>query len=352
MILSKNTEILIGHANIKYYKGIGYNVNKGDRVLIDIIDLRKGTPIKIDVKCDICGYENRIYLQKYYMNFDKYNYYSCFKCCGEKIKITNNKKYGVDNPSQSELIKNKKKETTLKNYGVENPSQSESIKKLKCETMMKNYGVEYVFQSNELQKNMKKTKLEKYGDENYHNIEKSKITNLEKYCFENVSQSDIIKKRKCETSLINYGVEYPVKLDIIKQKSKKTCLKKYGVEHAMQNKNIFIKSFLTSNKIHKYKNTNIFYQGSYEKDFLDKYLDKIEIDKIDKIKYIFENKVKYYYPDFYYKKLNLIIEIKSDYTLINELYKNLAKQKSCIEQGYNFIFIVNKDYSIFENVVF
>jgi len=352
MILDKTAEILIGHVNFKYYLSVGYNINKGDKVLINIADLRKGTQIKINVKCDICGCENRIYLQKYYQNFDRQNYYSCINCSDTKRKITNKKKYGVENPSQSELIKNKKKETTLKNYGVENPSQSESIKKLKCETMMKNYGVEYVLQSDELQKNMKKTKLERYGDENYHNIEKSKITNFEKYCFENVSQSDIIKKRKCETSLINYGVDNVLKSDEVKNKIKATCLKKYGVEHPMQNKNIFIKSFLTSNKIHKYKNTDIFYQGSYEKDFLDKYLNKIEIDKIDKIKYIFDDKIKYYNPDFYYKKLNLIIEIKSDYTLINELYKNLAKQKSCVEQGYNFIFIVNKDYSIFENFVF
>ena len=34
------------------------------------------------------------------------------------------KKYGVENPSQSEEFKNKKKETSIKNYGVEYPNQN------------------------------------------------------------------------------------------------------------------------------------------------------------------------------------------------------------------------------------
>ena len=279
-------------------------------------------------------------------------YYSCNKCSDIKRKIFNNIKYGTDNVSQSDIIKAKKIETTLKNYGVENPSQSEGIKKIKCETMMKNYGVEYVFQSDKLQNDMKKTKIERHGDENYNNREKANETCLIKYGCENPSQSYLIKKRKCVTSMINYGVENVFSSLEIIDKIKKTMMLKYGVEYAMQNRELFTKSKLTSNKVCRYKNTDIFYQGSYEKDFLDIYLNKITVDKIDKIQYIFENKIKYYHPDFYYKKLNLIIEIKSDYTLINELYKNLAKQKSCIDQGYNFIFIINKDYTIFEDIVF
>jgi hypothetical protein len=293
MILDKNAEILIGNANIKYYLSVGYDVSKGDKVLININDLRRGTPIKINVKCDICGVENKIYLQKYHFNKDRCGYYSCVKC-------SDNIKYGADNVSQSEIIKDKKKET------------------------------EYVFQSDKLQDNIKKTKLERYGNENFTNRKKSNETCLEKYGVENVSQSDIIKKRKCETSIINYGVEYP-----------------------SQNKDVFNKQQKSALRLIKYKNTDLYYQGTYELDFLDKYYDKLEISKNKKsIKYIYKNKIKYYHPDFYFDKLNLIIEIKSDYTLVKELDKNLAKQKSCVEFGYNFIFIINKDYSIFEDIVF
>jgi hypothetical protein len=48
---------------------------------------------------------------------------------------------------------------------------------------------------------------------------------------------------------------------------------------------------------------------------------------------------------------NLIIEIKSDYTFNKELKKNLSKQKACLDQGYDFIFIVNKDYTEFEKLL-
>lgn len=352
MILDRYAEILIGNVNIKYYLSVGYNVNKGDKVLIDINDLRIGTPVKINVKCDLCGAENKIYLQKYHINKNRCGYYSCVKCSDKKRKIFNNIKYDTDNVSQSEIIKNKKKETTFKNYSVENPSQSKEIKERKCDTMMKNYGVEYVFQSEELRNNMKKTKIEKYGDENFTNRKKSNDTCLEKYGVKNISQAVQIKDKKKETNIKNWGVENVFNSNEIINKIKKTMIKKYGVEYAMQNRDLFIKSKLTSNKICRYMDTNIFYQGSYEKDFLDKYFNKIELNKINKIKYIFDNKIKFYHPDFYFKKLNLIIEIKSDYTFFNELDKNLAKRKYCIEQGYNFIFIINKNYSNFENIVF
>lgn len=352
MILDKSVEILIGRSNIKYYLSVGYTVSKGDKVLINIKDLRKGTPIKINVVCDICGAKNRIYLQKYYNNFDNYGFYSCVNCSDIKRKQTNNKKYGCDNASQSDIIKNKKKNTTFKNYGVYNPSQSEEIKDKKKESMKNNYGVEFVLQSEELRINMKKTCLIKYGDENFNNRDDSKITCLKKYGYKNVSQSDIIKKLKRQTSIKNYGVDNVFNSLEVICKIKNTMIKKYGVEYAMQNRDLFIKSKLSSNKICRYMNTDIFYQGSYERDFLDNYFNEIELLKIDKIKYVFENKIKYYHPDFFIKKLNLIIEIKSDYTLVNELDKNLAKRKYCIEQGYNFLFIINKDYSIFDNIVF
>jgi len=346
MILDKNYEILIGHVNIKYYLSIGYNVNEGDKVLIDIKDLRKGTPIKVNVECDICGCINKIYLQKYYINYDKYNYYSCFKCSSEKRIKTNNIKYGFDNISQSDIIKNKKKETTFKNYGVDNISQSEGIKNVKCETMMKNYGVEYVFQSDKLQDNIKKTKLKKYGDKNYTNREKSKETCLEKYGVENPSQSEEIKNKKIETCLKNYGVEYSSQCDEIKDKMKKTCLEKYGVEYSIQNDDVYNKKISSGYNVKKFK--NMFYQGTYELDFLEKYYNRITISKIKSIKYDFDNNTKKYYPDFFIPKLNLIVEIKSDYYYNKQIEKNLAKQKACLEQGYNFIFIINKDYSNFD----
>lgn len=352
MILDKKVNVKISSTNFKYYKVLGYSFRKGDIIEVDVKHLQRGTGVKINVKCDVCGSESNIYLQKYNINHERQGYYSCVKCSDKKRKKTNMKKYGSDNVSKNEIIKNKKKITTIKNYGVENPSQSKEIKDRKKETMMKNYGVEYVFQSEELRNNMKKTKFEKYGDENFTNRNKSKETCIEKYGVENPSQLEEIKNKKCETSMKNYGVDYPFKSEKINSKIKLTMLKKYGVEFAMQNRDIFLKSKLTSNKVHKYKDTILYYQGSYEKNFLDLFYNKIDLIKIDKIEYFYKNKKKYYHPDFYYKKLNLIIEIKSDYTFNSELDKNLAKQQSCIDKGYNFIFIINKQYDDFIKIIF
>ena len=65
------------------------------------------------------------------------------------------------------------------------------------------------------------------------------------------------------------------------------------------------------------------------------------------IKFNYKNKEKFYFSDYYLKDLNLIIEIKSSY--IYELHKelNLVKQKFVLEQGYNFIFIMDKKYDEF-----
>ena len=64
-----------------------------------------------------------------------------------------------------------------------------------------------------------------------------------------------------------------------------------------------------------------------------------EINKeIGRIEYTFDGKEKTYYPDFYIKSTNTIIEVKSQWTFDKWKDKNLAKQKACIHQGFNFEF--------------
>ncbi len=45
-----------------------------------------------------------------------------------KAKATNLKKYGVENPFSSDIIKERIKETNLKKYGVDNPFKSKIFK--------------------------------------------------------------------------------------------------------------------------------------------------------------------------------------------------------------------------------
>ena len=72
--------------------------------------------------------------------------------------------------------------------------------------------------------------------------EKTKYTNLKKYGSENVSSSNIIKKRKEKTNVKNWGVKNVFQDQEIKNKSKETLLEKYGVEFPNHSETILLKS--------------------------------------------------------------------------------------------------------------
>jgi hypothetical protein len=62
---------------------------------------------------------------------------------------------------------------------------------------------------------------------------------------------------------------------------------------------------------------------------------------LGRIKYLMLDGTEHtYYPDFYIKSTNTIIEVKSAWTYENWKEKNLAKQKACLEQGFKFEFII------------
>ena len=308
-----------------YYKKLGYDVPKkiDTKMEIHTKDLSKGSTIKIRCKCSNCGKIKNIMFKKYKKSIFNHNYYTCHgKCSGKKSKNTWSKK----STTEINNITKKRKQTCLKNHNVENILQSKKIKEKIKQTCLERYGVENISQLSDNSVKVKQTCLERYGNENYNNPNKNK-----------------------QTCLKNYGVEFPLQSEEIRQKYKQTCLKKYGVEHPMQCEDIFLKTFKSSIQKSYYKDTNLHYQGTYEKDFLDNYINKINIDNGPTIKYNYENKNKVYFSDFFIKSKNLIIEIKSDYTYNLHLEKNLTKQKACVEQGYIFIFIINKDYSELNN---
>lgn len=60
--------------------------------------------------------------------------------------------------------------------------------------------------------------------------------------------------------------------------------------------------------------------------------------QIGKIEYTFNDKLSSYYPDIYIKSTNTIIEVKSVYTFNQHKERNLAKEKSCLDMGFNFKF--------------
>lgn len=61
------------------------------------------------------------------------------------------------------------------------------------------------------------------------------------------------------------------------------------------------------------------------------------------IEYLWRGKMRKYFPDFYIPKLNLVVEVKSSYTLLGEpsyLISNKRKAKACKRAGYRYALMV------------
>jgi hypothetical protein len=300
MILNKGIEITITPNLFQHFDKLGYeNLRSGEKKIIPIEHLPVGSGQRVGVKCDVCGCEKEIKYQDYNKNISKYGIYSCSrKCSQQKVEITNLEKYGCKAPAQSEEVLNK----------------------------------------------MMNTKLDKYGDPTFVNVEKRNETSLKLHGIVGYNN-----REKCrDTKLKNYGDPYYTN----REKAEQTMEKRYGEKFPSHVKEIFQKQQKNAMLAKKYKSTGLYYRGSYEKDFLDYcYSNKIDIQQGPTIRYEFESSELIYYPDFYYEPLNLIVEIKSEYTFKKDLKKNLCKKKGSKDKGYNFIFIIDKYMKEFEMII-
>jgi len=350
MILTKEVKITVANSNIKLLLNLGYtNLKCRQKIIIPIENLYKGSGYSILAKCDFCGKEKNIRYRDYIKILGEENRYYCRKCAQNKIKRTNLSRYGVECPAKNEEIKQKSKKTNLNKYGVEHFSKTEKYKKRFKKTNLERYGVEHPSQNKEIRQKNKKTNLERYGAEHPMQNEiiakKTKQTNLKKYGVECVSKNTEIYNKIKKTNLKKYGVECPLQSKEIREKCKKTNLKRYGAESSNQNLEIHNKQQKSALKRVLHEPTRLWYQGTYEKHFLDFcFENNIPVKKGKAIKYYFDDKKRVYFSDFYLESKNLIIEIKSSYYYKKHLKKNLVKKKACIEQGYKFVFIIDKDY--------
>jgi len=168
---------------------------------INIKNLSTHSAHKVSVKCDYCGKEKLISYSRYNINTkSETRKYACSqKCSREKSKETCFNNYGVENPSQSEEIKDKKKETCFNNYGVETPAQSNKILEKMKKTLYEKHGVENAMYSDELKNRLYETNIEIYGH-------KCTLCN------------DDVKNKRKDTWLDNYGVDHPWKSTEIRNK--------------------------------------------------------------------------------------------------------------------------------------
>jgi len=231
MILTQTVKVKINKKYIDIYPK--YLKYKGQEIEIPVNELLKNSTILIQVKCDICGKERMLEYRMYLKNYNKYQLYTCYDCSKIKNKKTCLEKYGVENPSQSEEIKEKIKETNLKKYGVEYYLQSDNKKEKSKKTCLEKYNVENPMQDLSIQKKSKETKKDLYG-ENYEKITEKIIKTKKELYGENYEK---ITGKIIETNNKKYGCDYPLQNKEIYNKSIDVIFEKYG-GYACENKEI------------------------------------------------------------------------------------------------------------------
>jgi len=268
-----------------------------------------------------------------------------------ELRINNSKqavrgRFGVDNVFQLENIKQKSKETKKERYGDENYHNSDK----KVETLYDRYGEGYF---KNLSDSLKEKFLKEHGVEHPLQLDefkdKMKQTNLDKYGVENVSQVEEFKEKRKETMMELYGVENASQNEDIKQKKKDTSMKNFGVSHHLKDYDMLQKHFKAQLKVKKYKDTKLYYQGSYELHFLELMDDKGLLSQVSNGRsydYEFMDENHVYHTDFVYDSKD--IEIKSGWTynkngedkLLQEI--NETKWQSVRDVGEEIVVLISK----------
>jgi len=255
MILSKTLKIKITNKTITYYKQLGFDkVRSGDIITINSSQLSKGSHEIIVVDCDECHNAKNIEFKTYYILTNGLNdKYYCNKCKTIKTKITNLKKYGVDNVFKSEKIKNKIKKIKKSKYNNEYYNNIEKQK----QTNLEKYGVSSC--------------LKKQQNQHNKNINKLKETFQKKHSILFLKKSSLIHGDNFEflSPYINMSTKIEIKCkkcnNIFYQRPKDHIHKKEGCPYCKQSKGErSIKLFLDTNNI-KYEIQKSFENCKYKR---------------------------------------------------------------------------------------
>lgn len=329
MILDEFTEIKASYYYLKRLSDEYPEAKKGEIIKVRVSDLSKDSHIKINVKCDVCSKVKMISYSKYNKNISNGGYYSCSQSCSKnKNKETYFKKTGYANHMLNPEVVEKHKKTCMERFGVNHPKKVKDFKEKAIQTCIKNHGVEYGML-----------------------LEKSKDTMIEKFGFDNPMKSKEILGKAQRTNVERYGHKTSLLNSEVKERSRITMIEKFGTEHALQNPEI-MESMLRKSSKYALHEIGIYYQGTYEKDFLDFCLSNmIDVKRGPTLKYINEGIEHFYYSDFYIESINLIVEVKSSYYYYLHESINILKKECAINSGYSFMFVLDKEYSEITNAI-
>jgi hypothetical protein len=327
MIISKQVEIKISSKNKSHYIKKGYNAIYGEKIIVNVNDLPPSSKTIIKVKCDVCGNEKDLSLQKYNKNISKYNLYTCStKCAYVKNKKTNLDKYGTEHHLQSKIIKDKLNNTINDKYGVDNVFQLDFVKEKIINSNLKKHGVEYPQQNKDI-------------------LNKSNETNLKKYGFKRPGQSKRIQEKQilsCKKNLIKHFKNVLINdIDYSHNNINCYCIK------CNSNFDIHIKTLYsrTSNNLEICTNCNPLIKMLSDKE--NQILQIIKESYNGEILTNIRNIISPYELDIYLPELKLAFEFNGLYWH-NELYRDknyhFDKTNRCIENNIQLIHIWEDDW--------
>lgn len=173
----------------------------------------------------------------------------------------------------------------------------------------------------------------------------SKIVDL--YYVQNKTLKEISQLYNCSfpkiSSLLKTnGYVIKNKIDLLKERNNSDVFQKKCMSQSARNKEYTLPS------------GNIIKLRGYEPNFLNYIFDNNLLNESDiiykpeRISYQYKQNQHFYYPDFFIPKLNLIIEIKSSWIHKKQgLEKSIQKKQQTIENGYNFLMIMDNDFTDF-----
>jgi hypothetical protein len=173
---------------------------------------------------------------------------------------------------------------------------------------------------------------------------------------------DIFTTRFCNKCQNNKRITDTEYRKSIIQKYEATCMERYGVRNVSQDPVIFDKIVKKSYTVKKYKFPSgkvvriQGYEGFAIDDLLSENIaedDLVFTKDIPTFSYMDDNDTQHvYHPDIFVKSLNLIVEVKSDYTYTKELRKNYLKFCKVIESGYRLrVMIYNDKFKSVKDII-
>jgi hypothetical protein len=139
MLKNQFIKLKITPKNFEYYKKLNYKFNHvGDEITIKTMDLPKQSKHPVIVICDVCGEEKEVMFMNYIKNIENGGYFACSQKCSLNKKInTHVQKTGYEYANQSPEEKDHLRTQAKKNWN--NPEYIEKLKK----TNQKKYGVDW-----------------------------------------------------------------------------------------------------------------------------------------------------------------------------------------------------------------